>query len=194
MTTEAAGTQLIRDFVNTNDVEGGEDELATPELLGAWLAARGLADAGTPVDAASHARALAVREGIRALGLANNDEPIDSADVDAMNEAARSASVTVMVSPGDGEAGWRLRPASAGVDGFIGRVLGEVAAAMADGSWSRVKACHSDTCRWLFFDHSRNRSGTWCSMAGCGSRMKSRAYRARRRGSVASRAAADAHA
>jgi predicted RNA-binding Zn ribbon-like protein len=52
---------------------------------------------------------------------------------------------------------------------------------MADGSWSRVKACQNDTCRWLFVDGSRNRSRTWCTMAICGSRMKSRAYRARRR-------------
>jgi predicted RNA-binding Zn ribbon-like protein len=194
MAMEPAGIELIRDFVNTNDVQGGQDELATPELLAAWLEARSLTDDGTLVDSASHARALAVREGIRALGLANNDEPIDAAQVDAMNEAARSASLTVAVTPGMGEASWRLRPASTGVDGFIGRVLGEVATAMADGSWSRVKACHSDTCRWLFYDHSRNRSGTWCSMAGCGSRMKARAYRARRRGSAATRAAAGAHA
>ena len=52
---------------------------------------------------------------------------------------------------------------------------GTLARAMADGSWSRVKSCRNDTCRWLFYDHSRNRSGTWCTMAICGSRMKSRA-------------------
>ncbi len=56
-----------------------------------------------------------------------------------------------------------------------------VVRAMADGSWSRIKACRNDTCRWLFYDQSRNRSGTWCTMAICGSRMKARAYRARQR-------------
>ncbi len=183
-TTELdAGIRLIQDFVNTNDVESGEDEIGTPPLLRAWLEERGFtpqADAGDP---AAHARALAVREGIRALGLANNDEPIDIGLVDAMNAAARSAAVTVSLAPAS-EGRWRLDPAAGGVDGFIGRLLGEVAASMAEGSWSRVKACRRDTCRWLFLDRSRNRSGTWCSMAGCGSRMKARAYRARRRESA----------
>jgi predicted RNA-binding Zn ribbon-like protein len=176
-----AGIRLIQDFVNTNDVEGGVDELATPALLRAWLSERGIrVDHDDP---AAHVRALAVREGIRALGLANNGEPFDLARVDAMNDAARSAAVTVNLAP-DGTGEWRLDPAAGGADGFIGRVLGEVALAMADGSWSRVKACRRDTCRWLFYDRSRNHSGTWCSMAGCGSRMKARAYRARRRASA----------
>ena len=178
-----AGISLIQDFVNTNDVQGGNDELATPALLRAWLEERGFGTQDVPDPAAAHARAIAVREGIRALGLANNDEPIDIGLVDAMNQAARSAAVTVSLTP-VGEGRWQLDPAVGGVDGFIGRVLSEVAAAMADGSWSRVKACHSDTCRWLFYDRSRNRSGIWCSMAGCGSRMKARAYRARRRESA----------
>jgi predicted RNA-binding Zn ribbon-like protein len=134
-------------------------------------------------DAAAHARAIAVREGIRALGQANNGEPLDLALVNAMNEAGRSAAVTVSLAPPAAGA-WRLDPASDGVDGFIGLVLGAVASAMADGSWSRVKACRRDTCRWLFYDRSRNHSGTWCSMAGCGSRMKARAYQARRRASA----------
>jgi predicted RNA-binding Zn ribbon-like protein len=183
ITEPEAGIQLIQDFVNTNDVEGGNDELATPAYLHAWLADRGFGVEGTLVGNAAHARAIAVREGIRALGLANNGEPIDIGLVDAMNEAARSAAVIVSVTP-DGEGGWDLQPASEGVDGFIGRVLGELATAMADGTWARVKACRRETCRWLFYDRSRNHSGTWCSMAGCGSRMKARAYRARRRESA----------
>jgi predicted RNA-binding Zn ribbon-like protein len=51
---------------------------------------------------------------------------------------------------------------------------------MADGSWARLKACRSQLCKWLFYDRSRNRSAVWCSMAVCGNRTKTRAYRARR--------------
>jgi len=85
--------------------------------------------------------------------------------------------VVIAAQPGD----WRLSPAVTGVDGFLAGLMAALARSMADGSWGRVKSCRSDTCRWLFIDHSRNRSGTWCSMAGCGSRMKARAYRARQR-------------
>jgi predicted RNA-binding Zn ribbon-like protein len=51
---------------------------------------------------------------------------------------------------------------------------------MVDGSWSRLKTCENDECRWAFYDQSKNRSAKWCSMQSCGNRMKARAYRARR--------------
>jgi predicted RNA-binding Zn ribbon-like protein len=168
---------LLQDFVNTNDVEGGEDALGSPELLRDWLAERGLVDRSDGVPDAAWRRAIEVREGLRALGRANNGEPLDRERLAAMNRAAAEVPVLVGIDAGD----WRLRPAEAGVDGFLGGVLSTLARAMADGSWSRVKSCRNDTCRSLFYDHSRNRSGTWCSMAICGSRMKSRAYRSRQR-------------
>jgi predicted RNA-binding Zn ribbon-like protein len=172
---------LLQDFVNTNDIEGGSDELGTPELLRDWLVQRGLVPDQTPADAAAHARALALREGIRALGRANNGEPLEVAQVEALNSAAVQMPVTVSIAAQPGDGAWALQPAASGIDAFLGRLLAIVTTAMADGTWSRIKACRNDTCRWLFFDQSRNRSGTWCSMAVCGSRMKARSYRARRR-------------
>ncbi|HEX9031302.1 MAG TPA: CGNR zinc finger domain-containing protein [Streptosporangiaceae bacterium] len=35
------------------------------------------------------------------------------------------------------------------------------------------------SCHWAFYDRSPTSSGCWCSMAVCGSRAKSRAYRRR---------------
>jgi predicted RNA-binding Zn ribbon-like protein len=52
---------------------------------------------------------------------------------------------------------------------------------MADGTWSRLKACRADDCLWAFYDGSRNHSAAWCSMASCGNRAKARAYRSRQR-------------
>src|SRR5256885_5523159 len=46
--------------------------------------------------------------------------------------------------------------------------------AMTDGTWARLKACRNDQCQKAFYDTSKNRSGAWCSMAGCGSRLKDR--------------------
>jgi predicted RNA-binding Zn ribbon-like protein len=169
--------ERLRDFVNTNDIEGGSDELGTPQQLRAWLLAGNLIPARAPVDDDAHRRTMAVREGLRAMGRANNGEPIDVDRLEELNQVAATLPVVVTAEPD----GWRLSPAAAGVDGFLAGLMGTLARSMADGSWSRVKACRRDTCRWLFFDNSRNRSGTWCSMAGCGSRMKARAYRARQR-------------
>jgi len=176
-----ADLQLLQDFVNTNDLEGGRDQLGTPPLLLAWLTERGLVGADAVADASSHARALAIREGIRAIGRANNEEPLDATRVAALNEAAAAVPLTASLGAVAGDGEWDLVPAAGGLDAFLGRVMAIVIRAMADGSWSRIKACRNDTCRWLFYDQSRNRSGTWCSMAICGSRLKARAYRARQR-------------
>jgi predicted RNA-binding Zn ribbon-like protein len=47
----------------------------------------------------------------------------------------------------------------------------------------RVKQCPgTGECGWLFYDDSRNGRRRWCSMEGCGSKVKMRHYYARRRG------------
>lgn len=176
-----ARLELLDEFVNTRDVERARDAIGTPALLAAWLAEHGH-PAGEP-DRATHARALAIREGIRALGRANNDEPLDGEAVAALNAAARATPLVVAVG-GDGPGDWQLAPGAGGVDGYLGRVLAALTATMADGAFSRMKSCRNERCRWLFHDRSRNRSGTWCSMATCGSRAKARAYRARQQAST----------
>jgi predicted RNA-binding Zn ribbon-like protein len=73
--------------------------------------------------------------------------------------------------------------------GAVPHVVAMVVAAVAAGYWQRLKACPD--CRHVFYDHSRNRSRTWCSMnAGtpdgraCGSIAKVRAYRERHRQAI----------
>ena len=72
-----------------------------------------------------------------------------------------------------------LVPRAPGVDGAIGRVLAVVYASMHDGTFRRLKACRNHDCRWAFYDYSKNRSASWCSMQLCGNRTKIRAYRRR---------------
>jgi predicted RNA-binding Zn ribbon-like protein len=66
-------------------------------------------------------------------------------------------------------------------DGALARIATIVGVAQVDGTFSRLKACPGDHCGWAFYDHSRNRSGSWCTMSLCGSRTKAREYRSRRR-------------
>jgi predicted RNA-binding Zn ribbon-like protein len=171
---------FVQDFVNTIDIESERDVIGTPDKLTDWLAAQGWLERAERIDAVGHARAIAVREGLRALGRANNGEPLDLDRLQDLNRAAAAVPMVASLTPGS----WALNPAGTGLDRYLARVLGSVLEAMADGSWSRLKSCRNDICRWLFFDRSRNRSGTWCTMAVCGSRMKSRAYRARLRESA----------
>jgi len=133
---------------------------------------------GDAPSAEDVAQAVAVREALRALLLANNGAVVDSAAAATLDEAAGRALLSLRFLP-DGSA--CQEPAAGGVDGALGRVLSIVAAAMAEGTWSRLKACRSEACRWAFYDHARNRSRTWCDMAVCGNRVKARTYRKRRR-------------
>lgn len=123
-------------------------------------------------------RALAVRAGLRELAMANADLPLDEAAIRTLNLALDPALLQARFHPAGG---WRLDPGASGVDGALARLAAIVIDAMHDGTWRRLKPCRRHDCRWLFYDHSTNRSGTWCSMAVCGNRLKARAYRRRHR-------------
>jgi len=170
---------LVQRFVNSVDLENGEDELTSPEALRDWLAERGLMDGSEPVAAGDLRRALDVREGLRALLLANNGIPLDEQKVDRLDRASARAGVRMRFRPGS-EPG--LEPEAGGVDGALGRLMAIVAGAVEGGRWERLKACPRDPCLWAFFDHSKNRSGRWCRMEDCGNIEKARAFRERRRG------------
>src|SRR5215210_3524281 len=170
---------LVQRFVNSVDIETGEDELASPDALRDWLAERGLLDAGDPVSAADLRRAIDVREGLRAVLLQNNGLPLDEERVERLDRAVGRAAVRVSFAPGrDPE----LVSDARGVDGAIARLMAIVAAAVEHGRWERLKACPREECEWAFFDRSKNRSGRWCSMASCGNVEKARAFRERHRG------------
>ena len=171
--------ELVQRFVNSVDLESGEDELTAPEELRDWLAERELIDASEQVTPAELRRALDVREGLRALLMANNGMAADGERVERLDRAAARAGVRVRFEP---DADPHLAPEARGVDGAIGRLMAIVAGSVEQGTWRRLKACPRDVCRWAFFDHSKNRSGRWCRMEACGNVEKARAFRERNRG------------
>jgi predicted RNA-binding Zn ribbon-like protein len=158
----------------------GRDLLATPEGLERWLRQRDLLAGGQRVRSSDHRRALDLREGIRALAFANNGEEPSPAALRGLSRAGGRPGVVVEFGP-DGR-GW-LAPTGRDVAGALSFIAGLVFQSMADGRWARMKACPGKDCGWVFYDRSRNRAGSWCSMAACGGRAKARAYR-RRRGNL----------
>ncbi len=169
---------LVQAFLNTIDRESGEDAIADETSLSTWLTERGLLAPGDHATLPELQRAHEVRDALCALALANNGTTVEREAVDRLNEAARGAHLTLAFAP---DGALRLLPAARGVDAAIAQLLGIVYTAMAGGTWTRLKACREDACHWVFYDHSRNRSGAWCSMAVCGNRTKTRTYRERRR-------------
>jgi predicted RNA-binding Zn ribbon-like protein len=176
--TAPGSLELVQRFVNSIDLESGEDELGSPDELRAWLAERDLIDRDDAVTPADLRRALDVREGLRALLMANNGLALDAERVERLDRAAARAGVRLRFEAG---AEPRLAPEARGVDGAIGRLMAIVAGSVEQGTWCRLKACPRDVCHWAFFDQSKNRSGRWCQMEVCGNIEKARAFRERRR-------------
>ena len=167
--------ELVRQFVNTLDIEQGTDRLDTPSAVAGWLSANELLD--TPVIQAAVGQVVQFREALRGALLANHHRTeIGAIDLAVLNETAKGLRIGFLPS-GD----WRAEPAQAGVDGALGELLAVVMRAMAAGRWTRLKACLNDECRWAFYDHSNARSSKWCDMRVCGNRAKQKAYRARSR-------------
>jgi predicted RNA-binding Zn ribbon-like protein len=169
---------LVQDFLNSLDLEGEVEELTGPDELRAWLTAHRLLDRRARVGDGDLERALAVRGGLRELAMANAALPVDEVAIRTLNLALDPALLLARFDPAGS---WRLDPGASGVDGALARLAAVVIDAMHDGTWSRLKPCRNHDCRWLFYDHSTNRSGTWCTMAVCGNRLKARAYRRRHR-------------
>jgi predicted RNA-binding Zn ribbon-like protein len=175
--TAPGALELVQRFVNSVDLESGEEELVSPEALRAWLAERELMGAREAVGKADLRRALDVREGLRALLMSNNGLDYDRELVERLDAAVARAGVRMRFRPDPA-----LEPSADGVDGALGRLMAIVATAVDQGHWQRLKACPREQCLWAFYDHSKNRSGRWCKMESCGNIEKARAFRERRRG------------
>jgi predicted RNA-binding Zn ribbon-like protein len=174
--------ERVRRFVNTREVGHVTDRLTDPAALVAWLEQEGLASAGTRATRADLGRAIALREALREILVAHNGTAAAPAHAPAdacraLDEAAARARLRVRFGD-DGSAS--LAPDAAGVSGALGRLVAVVHDSIAQGTWGRLKVCRDHGCEWAFYDHTKNRSGAWCSMEGCGNRAKARAFRERR--------------
>jgi Putative stress-induced transcription regulator/CGNR zinc finger len=161
--------RLIQEFVNTVDHEHGREWLATPAALRDWFVERRLLPPGARVRRVDLEQARTFRAALRQLVVAGDHE-VDRQSVATLEAAARAADLTFRV---DSE-GATLVPEATGVTGALGRLLIVFFEASLDGSWQRLKACPN--CKWAFYDYSKNRSATWCSMRLCGNRTKTRSY------------------
>lgn len=176
MGSSAAPGELesIRGFVNTVEIEDGRDPNAGPDGLEAWCAARGTALTG-PEDA-SLLRGF--REALRAALEANHSDAGRAAGWQSLEPYAARASYGLCIAQ-DGRL--QLIARGDGAQALIAELLAVVYDAIRDGTWPRLKACRKQTCRWAFYDRSKNGSGAWCSMAVCGNRVKAQRRRLSRK-------------
>jgi predicted RNA-binding Zn ribbon-like protein len=154
--------RCVQLFVNTVDLSHDR------EWLTGWLE-----DEGVRPTPAALERARTVREALRELLYENNRQPGEHDPYPVLTKAADAARLSLDLR------GPAIVPRASGIDGALGRVLAVVYTAMQDGTFARLKSCRNHDCRWAFYDYSKNRSASWCSMQLCGNRTKTRAYRRR---------------
>jgi predicted RNA-binding Zn ribbon-like protein len=171
-----ADLNLVEQFLNTVDertfsAHGHKhvpsDGLTSVEALASWLKGHGLLTPEQELSPSHLAAAVTLRAALREALTGGADEA----------QAAQAlARFPLRLAP---DSAGRLRMAAdSGVAG-LDVIVETVAASVAGGSWSRLKLCASEDCRWAFYDTSRSGGGRWCSMEACGNRHKTRAYRRR---------------
>jgi predicted RNA-binding Zn ribbon-like protein len=173
--------QPVQDFVNTKDNLFGREALGSAQDLANWLIGRGLIPPETVVSDADLQHVVAVREAVRTFISRDRAEPSDL-EISILDDVGRRARLQWRFEL-DGNV--RVGPSRGGVAGALGTILAPLLTAALTGRLERLKTCRN--CRWMFYDYSKNRSGTWCSMDLCGSRVKAKRHywRTRPRGGMA---------
>lgn len=163
--------RLVRDFVNSREPQTGEETWTSVDALRQWLAEQQLADLGAPLDAEDVDVAITVREGLRNVLLAHAGHDADPGAVARLDAALAGVPVRVDFDNG----AYRLvSTRSDAVGQALAALLDAVRQSSEDGTWPRLKVCARESCRWAYYDASRNQVRRWCSMAGCGNYVKMR--------------------
>lgn len=172
---------VVQALVNTLDRHTGDDTLASPTAAAAWLSRAGLRERLSREDWQD---LLAAREALRTLLSANAG--VESSGAEAAAATLRDAAHVTADVAADGRV--TLRGEGEGARRLVADALLAIHDAQVGGTWPRLKVCANPTCRWGFYDASRNRTGAWCSMAECGNRAKAKRFRSRRQASSSAQA------
>jgi predicted RNA-binding Zn ribbon-like protein len=168
----ASDLEPLRAFINTVDLKPPVDPLEGPDDLDRWCHEHECAGLGPD----EMRRLRAFREALRGVLEANSGSRDAAAAWSALEPFVRGAGYGMRI---DALGSPALEPAGLGAERTIAAMLAIVYDALRRGTWTRLKACRKDTCRWAYYDRSKNGSGAWCSMAVCGNRMKAQRRRKR---------------
>jgi predicted RNA-binding Zn ribbon-like protein len=167
--------EVIRLFENTVELPNGPDELDSVDRAAAWCRAH---DLPPPSTRSELERLRAFREALRGVLFANNGEAELAGAWDGVRPFAGSVRLGLSVARPDD---LQLEPAPSDGDGAIASLLALIHDSLVNGTWSRLRACRKTTCRFAYYDRTKNGSRAWCSMATCGNQAKAKRRRERER-------------
>jgi len=183
------GDNLALDYANTQRVRDNQlvDQIEDYAALVSWLAQahvlnpaqtktalrRGRSTAGKRVHDQSYILRAALRVMAESIVATR---PVPQSSLDAINEVLRHGATYVQVERRRG--GFEKRAHADRTEAV--QLLTPIAEAAVDllcqGNLSLVKKCDNPHCILYFYDTTKNHARRWCSMAGCGNRMKAAAH------------------
>jgi predicted RNA-binding Zn ribbon-like protein len=128
------------------------------------------------------ARALDLREAIyRIFKSLLAGWKVDAAEIDTVNRELTIAQSHDHLVYSGGSFRWGWEGNREALDYMLWVITQSVAELLTSDELSRVRQCGGESCGWLFFDTSRNRSRQWCDMQDCGNVAKVRRFRTRQK-------------
>jgi predicted RNA-binding Zn ribbon-like protein len=126
------------------------------------------------------ARARALREALYRIFAAGVEGTVPAPDdLARMNaELAHALSRARVEARSDGFA-WSWEAGAPELDLPLWPIVRSAAELLTSPERALVKRCASETCLWLFLDHTKNHARRWCDMKVCGNRAKVRRHRRR---------------
>jgi predicted RNA-binding Zn ribbon-like protein len=142
-----------------------------------------VAKASPEIAAIHFEKSIALRDALYHIFLAQarNMQPPQS-DIDHLKHTYISALSHAILSRSPQGYQWQWSIEEFALDSMLWSIARAAVELLCSCDVQRVKECPGvNDCGWLFYDASKNRSRRWCSMEGCGSRVKMRHQYARKR-------------
>lgn len=191
---------LVLDFANTLGSRGSNlpsDRLKHYNDLIAWSMQTGLIDldkAHALMDTAQQTpekgektlqRAIRLREAIyHLIEAAKEKSTPQQDDLDTLNNELALAARHYKLAFQRDHFGWAWECPTENLEQILWPIAQAAADLLDSSHLKRVGICEDETCRWLFYDTSKNHSRRWCDMDDCGNRAKARRHYARKKESV----------
>jgi predicted RNA-binding Zn ribbon-like protein len=142
------------------------------------------AEASPELAARSFETAIELREALYRIFLAQaRKEQPPQGDINYLQHVYITALSQAKLLPTMQGYQWHWQTSNESLDTLLWSIAHAAVELLCSSDVQRIKECPgANDCGWLFFDESKNRSRRWCSMEGCGSRVKMRHQYARKRG------------
>lgn len=183
------GNHPCLDFVNTQMIVKGEqtDVLESFDDLVCWLVQAKLlterqADvARAELDRNETASLLERAKNFRGIlrGLAERiavHKPVPAAAIDAINRFLSQRPGYSQLVRGKGGFSQQFHPVATSAQDVLAPLAEAASDMLCRIDLALIKKCGNPACILYFFDTTKNHTRNWCSMQGCGNRMKVAAY------------------